>query len=76
VRRLHLDNKLNQVKFTSASLVVEMKNLHRIFFGVSLLLIVDSWATCHNEVEHEIGQIPRETRAGMSDFDWIGVQWR
>jgi hypothetical protein len=52
-----------------------MKNLHRILFAVSLLLIVASWATCHYGVEHEIGKIPPETRAGMSDFDWIGREW-
>ena len=26
-------------------------------------------------VQHEITKIPAETRAQMSDFDWIGVQW-
>jgi hypothetical protein len=50
-------------------------NLHRVLVGISLLLMVASWATCHYGVEHEIGKIPSETRLGMSDFDWIGVEW-
>jgi hypothetical protein len=55
--------------------LVEMKNIHRILLGLSLVLMVASWATCHYGVEHEINKIPAETRAGMADFDWIGVEW-
>jgi hypothetical protein len=55
--------------------LVEMKNLHRILLGFSLLLMVASWATCHYGVAHEISKIPAETRAGMEDFDWIGFEW-
>ena len=50
-------------------------NLHRVLFGLSLLLMVASWATCHYGVEHEISKIPLEMRLGMSDLDWIGVEW-
>ena len=52
-----------------------MKNIHRILLGFSLLLMLASWATCHYGVQHEISKIPAETRAGMEDFDWIGVEW-
>jgi hypothetical protein len=52
-----------------------MKNLHGILLGFSLLLMVASWATCHYGVAHEISKISAETRAGMEDFDWIGVEW-
>jgi len=55
--------------------LVDVKNLHRVLFGLSLLLIVASWATCHYGVEHELSKIPAETRARMTDFDWIGVEW-
>src|SRR5687767_3559089 len=58
-----------------ASLLVEMKNLHRILLAFSLLLMVASWATCHYGVAHEISKIPADTREGMEDFDWIGVEW-
>ena len=42
---------------------------------VSLLLTAASFATCHFGVQHEINKIPPETRAGMADFDWVGVEW-
>jgi len=58
-----------------ASPVLEMKNLQRIFLGIALLLMIASWSTCHYGVAHEISKIPAETRAGMEDFDWIGVEW-
>jgi hypothetical protein len=52
----------------------EMRNLHRILFGFSVLhdCIV---AIRHFGVAHEISKIPAETRAEMEDFDWIGVEW-
>jgi hypothetical protein len=37
--------------------------------------MVASWATCHYGVAQEISKIPAETRAGIEDFDWIGVEW-
>lgn len=52
-----------------------MKRLQRVLFGLSLLLFVTSFATCHFGVEHEINKIPAEHRARMSDFDWIGYEW-
>jgi hypothetical protein len=50
-------------------------NLHRVLFALSFLLMLASFATCHYGVQHEISKIPPETRARMSDFDWIGVEW-
>ena len=52
-----------------------MRNLQRVLFGLSLLLMVGSWATCHFGVGHEISKIPAERRAQMTDFDWIGAEW-
>jgi hypothetical protein len=52
-----------------------MRKLYRVLFGLSLLLVIASWATCHFGVEHEIGKIPAEQRALMADFDWIGAEW-
>jgi hypothetical protein len=40
-----------------------------------LFLTIASFATCHFGVNHEISKIPPEVRAGMQDFDWVGVKW-
>lgn len=30
---------------------------------------------CHFGIQSEIGKIPPEVRARMSDTDWIGAEW-
>lgn len=52
-----------------------VKSFTKISFLIFLLLTTTSLATCHFGVESEIGKIPAEIRAGMSNFDWIGINW-
>jgi hypothetical protein len=56
-------------------LFVEMSNFLRTLGGLSLLLTIASWATCHFGVKHEINKIPAEQRARITDFDWVGAEW-
>jgi hypothetical protein len=40
-----------------------------------MLLFVASMGMCHFGIRSEIGKIPSELRARMSDTDWIGAEW-
>lgn len=53
----------------------EMRNIQRVLFVLSLLLMIASAGTCYFGVQHEINKIPPDTRAAMEDFDWIGNEW-
>ena len=52
-----------------------LKLAAKILVCCSGFLVVASFAISYFGVEHEINKIPAERRAGMSDFDWIGVEW-
>lgn len=39
------------------------------------ILAISGYAACDLGVQYEISQLPHEQRAGMRDFDWIGVRW-
>jgi hypothetical protein len=47
----------------------------KILLGTSIFFALASFVTCHFGVQHEINQIPPEIRKGMSDFDWVGIEW-
>jgi hypothetical protein len=51
------------------------RKIIKILLGTSIFLSFASYASCRFGVQHEINKIPPEVRAGMSDFDWIGIQW-
>ena len=38
-------------------------------------LLAAAWTIARLGVGHEIAKIPPETRAQMTDFDWIGMEW-
>ena len=52
-----------------------MRNTIKYLLWLSLLILVASFAVEYYGVEHAIKQIPPETRAKMSDTDWIGFEW-
>lgn len=52
-----------------------MKSAAIISFALSITLLLASIAICVLGVEYEVGKIPPEVRAGMSDTDWVGVEW-
>jgi hypothetical protein len=43
--------------------------------GLGVVLFVASMAMCHFGTEHDIGNIPQDVRASMSDTDWVGSEW-
>ena len=47
----------------------------RALLAVAPVLFLSSLATCYLGVGYEVNQIPPATRAGMSDTDWVGVEW-
>lgn len=47
----------------------------RCCLAVAALLFLVSLATCYLGVQHDVDQIPPETRARMTDTDWVGVRW-
>lgn len=47
----------------------------RLLLSGSLVVFALSIATCYFGVNYEVSKIPPEVRKGMSDTDWIGVEW-
>jgi hypothetical protein len=51
-----------------------MINFTEFSFLTFLLLTIASLSTCYFGVEYEVNKISPEIRAGMLDFDWIGIK--
>jgi hypothetical protein len=47
----------------------------KIQFFTGIVLAAASFATCYFGVKHLVEQIPPEIRRGMTDTDWIGIEW-
>ena len=52
-----------------------MRRTIKALLWVALILMLSSMATCLFGVRYAVSQIPPEVRAGMSDTDWVGVEW-
>jgi len=52
-----------------------MKRVTRFLFLLAGTVFLSGVATCYFGVDHEIGKIPPEIRAGMADTDWVGTEW-